>query len=35
MFSAELAPDQVAANMTYVRSLLTQQNRWRVIEGEG
>jgi len=34
MFAAELSPDQVAANMTYVRSLLTQQNRWQLIEGE-
>lgn len=33
MFSEELAPDQVEANMTYIRSMLTQQNRWQVIEG--
>jgi Flp pilus assembly protein TadD len=35
LFEAELAPDQVEANMSYVRTLLTQQNRWKVIEGEG
>ena len=28
LFAAELTPDQVEANMAYVRSLLTQQNRW-------
>lgn len=28
LFAAELPPDQVEANMAYVRSLLTQQNRW-------
>jgi Flp pilus assembly protein TadD len=35
LFAAELSPDQVDANMDYVRTLLTQQNRWKVIEGEG
>jgi Flp pilus assembly protein TadD len=35
LFSAELSADQVEANMSYVRTLLTQQNRWKVIEGEG
>jgi Flp pilus assembly protein TadD len=35
LFAAELAPDQVEANMSYVRTMLTQQNRWKVIEGEG
>jgi Flp pilus assembly protein TadD len=33
MFAAELAPDQVEANMAYIRALLTQQNRWDLIEG--
>jgi Flp pilus assembly protein TadD len=35
LFAAELSPDQVEANMSYVRTLLTQQNRWKVIEGQG
>jgi Flp pilus assembly protein TadD len=34
LFSAELSPDQVEANMAYVRELLTQQNRWSAIKGE-
>lgn len=34
LFAAELAPDQVEANMAYIRALLTQQNRWDVIKGE-
>jgi Flp pilus assembly protein TadD len=33
LFAAELAPDQVEANMAYIRALLTQQNRWDMIEG--
>lgn len=28
LYAAELPPDQVNNNMTYVRALLTQQNRW-------
>lgn len=32
MFARELAPDQVEANMAYIRALLTQQNRWEIIE---
>ena len=32
MSTAELPPDQVEANMAYVRALLTQQNRWDKIE---
>jgi Flp pilus assembly protein TadD len=32
MFARELAPDQVEANMAYIRALLTQQNRWDTIE---
>lgn len=33
LFAAELPPDQVEANMAYVRALLTQQNRWDLIKG--
>jgi len=33
MFAAELPPDQVEANMSYMRALLTQQNRWDLIKG--
>jgi Flp pilus assembly protein TadD len=33
MFAAELPPDQVEANMAYVKSMLTQQNRWSAIQG--
>lgn len=32
LYSAELPPDQVEANMAYVRALLTQQNRWDLID---
>ena len=32
LYAAELPPDQVESNMAYVRALLTQQNRWDVIE---
>ena len=35
LFAAELAAEQVEANMAYIRALLTQQNRWDVIKGEG
>jgi Flp pilus assembly protein TadD len=35
LFSAELTPDQVDANMTYIRSMLTQQNRKRLLEAQG
>jgi len=36
LFAAELPPDQVAANMAYLKSLLTQQNRWAAIKaGQG
>jgi len=31
IYAAELPPDQVEANMAYVRSLLTQQNRWDLL----
>jgi len=33
LFAAELNPDQVEANMAYIRALLTQQNRWGTIKG--
>src|SRR5690606_37498893 len=32
LYGAELPPDQVEANMAYVRALLTQQNRWDLID---
>jgi len=32
LFAAELTPDQVEANMAYIRALLTQQNRWNTIK---
>ncbi len=32
LFAAELPPDQVDANMNYIRALLTQQNRWDLIK---
>lgn len=32
LYSAELPAEQVEANMAYVRALLTQQNRWDLIE---
>lgn len=35
LFAAELAPEQVDSNMTYIRALLTQQNRWDLIKGAG
>jgi Flp pilus assembly protein TadD len=35
IYAAELPPDQVEANMAYIRALLTQQNRWDVIAEEG
>jgi Flp pilus assembly protein TadD len=31
LYAAELPPEQVERNMAYVRSLLTQQNRWDLI----
>ena len=31
--AAELPPEQVEANMAYIRALLTQQNRWDLIKG--
>ena len=36
LFALELAPDQVEANLAYIRAMLTQQNRWDLIEkGDG
>lgn len=36
MFALELAPDQVEANLAYIRAMLTQQDRWDLIEqGDG
>jgi Flp pilus assembly protein TadD len=32
LYAAELPPEQVESNMAYVRALLTQQNRWDLIE---
>jgi Flp pilus assembly protein TadD len=33
LFAQDLPPDQVEANMNYIRALLTQQNRWDLIKG--
>jgi Flp pilus assembly protein TadD len=33
LFAAELPPAEVDSNMAYIRSLLTQQNRWAEIKG--
>ncbi len=33
MFARDLPPAQVEANMSYIRALLTQQNRWDLIKG--
>jgi Flp pilus assembly protein TadD len=33
MFAQDLPPEQVEANMDYIRALLTQQNRWDLIKG--
>lgn len=32
LFAAELPPDQVAANMAYIKNMLAQQNRWAAIK---
>ncbi|MFY8030902.1 MAG: tetratricopeptide repeat protein [Devosia sp.] len=34
IYAAELGPEEVEANMAYIRALLTQQNRWDKIKGE-
>lgn len=31
LYAAELPPEQVESNMAYVRSMLTQQNRWDMV----
>lgn len=33
LYAAELPPDEVESNMAYIRALLTQQNRWSLIDG--
>lgn len=35
LFAAELPPDAVESNMAYVKSLLTQQNRWDRVQADG
>ncbi len=35
IYLSELPPDQVEANMAYIRALLTQQNRWDTIKDAG
>jgi len=35
LFARELPPDKVDANMNYIRTLLTQQNRWDAIKNAG
>lgn len=35
LFARELPPDQVEASMSYIRALLTQQNRWDAIKKAG
>jgi Flp pilus assembly protein TadD len=35
LFAADLPADQVEANMAYIRSMLTQQDRWSLIKGTG
>ena len=35
IYARELPADQVENNMAYIRALITQQNRWEVIEGAG
>jgi Flp pilus assembly protein TadD len=35
LFAAELPPEAVESNMAYVKSLLTQQNRWDRVKAEG
>lgn len=34
IYAAELPPQEVEANMDYIRAMLTQQNRWRSISGD-
>jgi len=35
IYRAELSPDQVEANMAYIRTLLTQKNRWDAVKSAG
>jgi len=35
IYLKELSPDKVAANMAYIRALLTQKNRWTAIKNAG
>lgn len=35
IYAAELSPEEVEANMTYIRSLLSQQDRWNLIADAG
>jgi Flp pilus assembly protein TadD len=35
LFAAELPPDQVDANMAYIKGMMTQQNRWNAIQQAG
>lgn len=35
LFAAELPPEGVEANMSYIRTLLTQKNRWELIKADG
>jgi Flp pilus assembly protein TadD len=34
IYAAELPPESVEANMSYIRAMLTQQNRWDQIRGD-
>ena len=34
LYAAELPPEQVQANMDYIRALLTQQDRWQTIRND-
>lgn len=34
LYAAELPPEAVEANMSYIRAMLTQQNRWQAIRGD-
>ena len=34
LYAAELPPEQVQANMDYIRALLTQQDRWQAIQND-
>jgi Flp pilus assembly protein TadD len=34
LFAAELSPERVEANMSYIRAMLTQQNRWETVRSD-